>query len=210
MNTTPTIIIGAGSVSKDQFFSVYDRSQRIIAADGGANYLKEWDVKPEMIVGDMDSVEDLAYWEGLSDVEIKRLEDQNSTDLEKILDCVETERYFAFGFSGDRFDHTLEILHVLDKYEDKDIVFFVGGDVIWRLPEQTKLKLPVGSRLSLYPLCEVTASGSGLKYPFENLTFKQGTQIGTSNEVIEECVTIEQNKRGLLGITYWKNYKNLF
>ena len=195
-----TILIGAGSVDTDSFLSLFNANQSLIAVDGGANHLKKLGIIPNKIIGDLDSLDDKVYWQGKT--EVVEIEDQNSTDLEKVLDTINAELYLAFGFAGDRFDHTLEILHVLSKYQNKKIIFFVGSDIIFRLPKTWRVKLPIGTRISLYPLDETKLiKSSGLHWPVDGLSMQQGHLIGTSNKTTSSLVEIKQKTANLVCVT---------
>lgn len=196
---TPIFLVGEGELSKAQFDLLYSPQHPVIAADGGANHLRLFDVLPHAVIGDMDSLRDRAYFEAHSTV--LHLEDQDSTDLEKCLNEVKAPLFLALGFIGKRFDHTLEILHIMQKYTHKNIVFFSNEDLIVRLPAKSCFELPKGTRLSLYPLKETSVLKSeGLKYPLNGLVMKQGALIGTSNEVTKPRITIEQEDESLIGI----------
>lgn len=196
---TPVFLVGDGELSETQFRSLYSDAHPLIAADGGANVLRGFSELPHAVIGDMDSLREREFFE--SKCQVIHIEDQNSTDLEKCLNEVEAPLYLALGFIGKRFDHTLEILHVMEKYAHKNIVFFSKEDVIVRLPRCFSIELPVGTRLSLYPLKRTLLLGSlGLKYPLKGLTLEQGQMIGTSNETTEPHVHIEQTEEGLIAI----------
>jgi len=175
----------------------------IIAADGGANHLKKLNLTPTKIIGDLDSLENRTYWEGKT--EIAHDKNQETTDLEKCLDRIQPGLILAFGFAGARFDHTLEILHALQKYPNHRIIFFAGNDIIFRIPNTWDVSLSTGTRISVYPLEKTTVSTSrGLKFPLDNLTLVQGEKIGTSNATLESSVSITYTGGGLAGITHHK------
>jgi thiamine pyrophosphokinase len=199
-NKNITFLIGSGSVNTEHFLSLYTRDYTLISADGGANHLRNVDIIPHKIIGDLDSLEDRNYWE--QKTEVIHIAEQDSTDLEKVLNQTDAELYLAFGFAGNRFDHTLEILHVLSKYRNKNIIFFVGDDIIFRLPKKWTAKFPIGTRISLYPLHETTVLRSeGLKWPLNGIIMRQGHLIGTSNETVCEEVFIEQQDAQLVCVT---------
>lgn len=195
----PTYLVGEGELPEQQFRSLYPADAPLIAADGGANYLREWGLMPRAVIGDMDSLYDRNYFEERT--QVVHVEDQDTTDLEKCLLRVDAPLFYAFGFIGNRFDHTLEILHFLEKYPNKNMVFFSNLDIIFRVPREWRTTLPVGTRISLYPLKETALRSSrGLKYPLDGLTMEQGRQIGTSNETDQPELVIEQEELGLIGI----------
>jgi thiamine pyrophosphokinase len=196
---SPVFLVGDGELSEHQFRSLYSDPHPLIAADGGANALRDFLMIPHAVIGDMDSIRDRDFFEKQS--QLVHIEDQDTTDLEKCLMEVEAPLYLALGFIGKRFDHTLEILHVLEKYSHKQIVFFSKEDVIIRLPKSFEIELPLGTRFSLYPLKRtLLLSSVGLKYPLKGLIMEQGQMIGTSNETTESTVRIEQSEEGLIAI----------
>ena len=50
------LIVGGADFSEYLFTEVYDNAMPIIAADGGANFLADHDISPELIIGDLDSI----------------------------------------------------------------------------------------------------------------------------------------------------------
>jgi len=203
-----TFLIGTGQLDIDQFLSIYEKGSPLIAADGGANHLYDLNIIPDKIVGDLDSLKNKKYWK--EKTEVIYIEEQDSTDLEKVLEQTETPLYLAFGFAGDRFDHTLEILHVLSKYNNKNIIFFAGTDIIFRLPQKWKVELPIGTRLSLYPLHKTKIlKSSGLKWPIDGMEMRQGHLIGTSNKATEPIITINQEESNLVCVTHSKHYDKI-
>ena len=63
------IIVGGADFSDDLFKEVYDNELPIIAADGGANFLAENNIYPELVMGDLDSVSE----QNVQNIEPKRL-----------------------------------------------------------------------------------------------------------------------------------------
>lgn len=191
------VLVGNGRLNRASFEATFDpKRHTLIAADGGANHLKSLDLIPNSIIGDLDSLEDRAWWEERT--EIVHVADQNSTDIEKCLDRIHVDTYIIYGASGDRLDHTFEMLHVLNKYHEKRIIFVHETDLAFLLPASWSLELPIGTRLSLYPLKKTTAlSSTGLKYQLDGLEFEQGAHIGTSNETSEQNVEITLQNPGL-------------
>ncbi len=204
---SPLCLIGAGDFSQD-VFNLVKENFPVVAADGGANHLREISVTPECVIGDMDSIEDLGFFR--KNTKVICVADQNSTDLEKCLQRIDAPLFIAIGFLGSRFDHSLEIMHVFEKYSDKNIIFLSEYDVIFLLPRIWKISLPLETRISFYPLREVKCLKShGLKYPVDGLMMKQGVQIGTSNENSEKHVSVEQEETGLVCIMPINQYKKI-
>ncbi len=196
---TPVIFLGEGEGSRMQLDVLQAGIFPMIAADGGANDLETWSKYPSYIIGDLDSLKNRNYFEG--NCQILERKDSSSTDLEKCLNEVESPLILALGFTGKRFDHTLEILHVMRKYQTKNMVFFSKEDVMFRMPLHFSARLPKGTRVSLYPLEKTQPLESkGLKYSLDNLELEQGILIGTSNEVETEFFEVRQREAQLMGI----------
>jgi thiamine pyrophosphokinase len=111
----------------------------LIALDGAANKLKKAGIKPNIILGDFDSIEEHDHWgiqEGFHDIHgesepyttaegilIIPAKDQNYTDLEKAIlyaDSQEAKSISIYNAFGGRLDHSLGNLRLLKKYYKTD------------------------------------------------------------------------------------------
>ena len=82
---TRTLILANGkSPSKRLFQKFLASADWFICADGGANTAARFGCAPDLIIGDLDSIEKKTI-AVFSNVDVKKLKDQNSTDLEKAL-----------------------------------------------------------------------------------------------------------------------------
>jgi len=167
------------------------RGWPLIAADGGANQLHGGEIVPHAIIGDLDSLQAIEYWQQRCDV--VPVQEQDTTDFEKCLYSVDAPLYICAGFTGKRIDHTLAAIHSAHRYvSDKQILLLGSDDILWVRGGNTMLHLEVGTRVSVYPLTTVRfRQSSGLQYPLDGLTMQSGLQIGTSNTSTAENVSIE-------------------
>lgn len=193
----PVVLMGGGEVSKPLLQSAELVGWPVIAADGGANALFEFGMVPEAIVGDLDSLEKIDYWQ--QQTQVVPIAEQNTTDFEKCLYTVKAPLIVAVGFTGKRFDHTLVTLHLMQKYVDRvKLLLVTDEDVCFAWCGDLQLSLPVGSRFSLYPLSKTTfIKSSGLEYPLDGLTLEQGRLIGTSNGVSSSEVSLSGEPGGI-------------
>ena len=157
------------------------RAPALVCADGGANGLPAG-VTPEAVIGDLDSLDDVEGWAARLGPRLVRVEEQETTDLEKCLLRVEAPFLLGVGFLGGRVDHELAALHAL--IADPRPILLVGReDVVLSAGRALSLDLPAGVRLSLLPMRRVHAeAGAGLRWPVGGLTFEAGSRIGSSNE----------------------------
>ena len=197
---TPVLLIGGAGVDEaclnSEVFSLWP----IVAADGGANALREINIVPTAVIGDLDSLTDLEYWR--ANTRVVEISEQDTTDFEKCLYSVRAPLVVAMGFTGRRFDHTLVSLHLLQRYAPSvKLILLTERDVCFAICGNLKMQLPVGSRFSLYPLSRTSFTRSvGLEYPLDGLVMEQGHLIGTSNRVTEASLSIEADSSGVYAI----------
>ena len=191
------IIVGGADFSDDLFKEVYDKEIPIIAADGGANFLAENNIYPELVMGDLDSVSEQNV-QNIEPKKIIRIPDQDSTDLEKVLLNTQSPLTIGIGFLGSQIDHELAALSALAKFPGKKIILIGEHDIIFLVPPNFSLSSYVGMRVSLYPLDEVKVKSDGLKWTTNGLIMKPTGQIGTSNKAIGKSIHLAPNQPKLL------------
>ena len=191
------IIVGGADFSDDLFKEVYDKELPIIAADGGANFLAENNIYPELVMGDLDSVSEQNV-QNMEPKKIIRIPDQDSTDLEKVLLNTQSPLTIGIGFLGSQIDHELAALSALAKFPEKKIILIGEHDIIFLAPPNFSLRTYVGMRVSLYPLEEVKVKSDGLKWITNGLIMKPTGQIGTSNKAIGNSIHLTPNQPKLL------------
>ncbi|MBW6458102.1 MAG: thiamine diphosphokinase [FCB group bacterium] len=88
----------------------------LICTDGAYDYLKQYGIRPDVLIGDMDSISVLP---DPQDIEIVRSADQTNNDLEKAL-IYSLEHHISslriFAADGKRLDHVIINLATLEKY----------------------------------------------------------------------------------------------
>ena len=191
------LIVGGADFSEDLFYNLYEKEIPIIAADGGANFLADQSILPELIIGDLDSVEEQKI-QNIETQKIIKISCQNNTDLEKVLLNTQSPLTLGIGFLGSRIDHELASLSALAKYPQKKIILVGEKDIIFLAPPNLSLSSFEGMRVSLYPLGSVRVQSSGLKWSTEGLTMNPVDLIGTSNEAVGKIIHLVPDKPKLL------------
>lgn len=163
---------------------------RLVAADSGANRLIRLGHTPEAVIGDMDSISDRVRAQ-LGPARLIPIAEQATTDFDKALRSIDAPFLLGLGFSGARLDHELAVLSVLARYPDRRVVIVGRQDLIFLAPCQLRLDLPIGTRLSLYPLAPVRGTDHGLAWPIAGIDFHPCGMIGTSNRTIARDVRLE-------------------
>ncbi len=193
---TAVILVGASPVAIEAILVTLPEELPLIAADGGASALLALGRVPDIVIGDMDS---LASLDTLPhSVKVIHLSGQNDTDFEKCLARIEAPLIIGLGFLEARFDHTLAAIHALMSLCHNQPVLLVGNtDALLRLTTNVEIMMPVGSRISIWPLGRQSfVSSSGLRWPLTGLDMAPGKLIGTSNEVIANPVRITVSNGG--------------
>jgi thiamine pyrophosphokinase len=156
----------------------------IIAADGGANFAHRCRLRPDVIIGDLDSIKP-ATQRYFSSSRVVRVASQYSTDLEKALDYLRRGRVkqaLIIGATGKRIDFTLGNLSIIWNYVGS-MSLVVAGDGWYAIPVKRELRVSAsrGTTVSLLPFGQCSGiTLRGFKYPLTNSTMKVG-EIGVSN-----------------------------
>lgn len=172
-----------------------------VCADGGANTAADFGLEPDLIIGDLDSIEH-ATLKVFAGVKTRRIADQNSTDLEKALTWLTrkgVDEIHVFGATGGRIDHTVGNLSGIAKFERKaKITVFDNDGRIQPVLAAFTLNEPAGTVVSLIPLtlCEGVIT-TGLKWNLKYESLAMGVRDGTSNVVTSSPATIKV-RRGTL------------
>ena len=191
-------LVGGAGFSRTLLSKSLLLTQDLVAADGGANFLPTQSV-PKYIIGDLDSIVSSEKWSEKGSKIIK-INDQGSTDFDKCISAMSAKKIIALGFMDERLDHFLAVCASLVRH--KRLIFLVGKrDIIFHLPNEFSIKLPINSRISLFPFKKIkNVEAIGLKYSVKDIIFSPVGRIGTSNESISENVRISYKGSGMLGI----------
>jgi thiamine pyrophosphokinase len=181
------IIFLNGEISYKALKKYYKGNKYLICADGASNSLKKHGITPNIILGDLDSSKkDTLNYYAKKGVEIRKIEDQETTDFEKsLMYCLENDlkNILIFGASSKRQDHTINNYSVLKRYyrslnlkmiDDKFEIFFIEKEIKFKYPKQKSISMmPV-------PIAKGIIT-TGLKYKLNNEDLELGIREGTLN-----------------------------
>lgn len=179
------------------FRSILSRAPSLVAADGAADRALEEGVMPDLVIGDFDSLSPSARREIPSE-RLLHIAEQDSTDFEKCLTRIAAPLTFAVGLTGARLDHELAVFNTLVRAQGPRCIVVGKEDVVMHLTGPIVMKLPIGSRLSLFPMRPVKGRSTGLRWPIDGIDFAPGGRVGTSNEVASEQVSLDFDGSGML------------
>lgn len=173
----------------------------VIAADKGLDNLKKIGIKPDVIIGDFDSLGFVPSGEN-----IKRLPtEKDDTDVGFAVNYafeLGYKEFVIYGAIGGLLDHTvanLQLSAYISSKGGKSV--FVGENIFVTSITNDTLKILNGKgRLSVFALSD-KAEGvflSGLKYPLENAVIENTFPIGVSNEFTDKSAKITVKNGTLL------------
>jgi thiamine pyrophosphokinase len=196
------IIVANGLVVKPPDLQNYITSSSIIiAADGGIRNCISLGIRPNIIIGDLDSIEDRKIGEyrdaGVQIIQYPTHKDK--TDLELALHLskeIGVNEVILLGGLGARWDMTIAnmLLIAHPKYKEMNIHVMDGNQelIIMRSGTHSIVHGQPGDVISLIPIAgDVTGIvTSGLEYPLNGETLQFGTARGVSNVFTQEQAQI--------------------
>ncbi|GKY88649.1 thiamine diphosphokinase [Sinisalibacter aestuarii] len=192
-------LLGGGELTPASVSDCLTRAPNLVVCDGAAARALEIGLMPQRVVGDMDSLDD-ATRARLDPAILHEIAEQESTDFEKALSTVEAPLILGAGFMGGRLDHELACYNALVRHAGQPCILVGERDICFHAPKPVSLMLPVGMRVSLFPMAEVVVDGAGLEWPLDRLRLAPWGRVGTSNRAVAERVEIAPNGHGLLVI----------
>ena len=187
------VILANGEFPKGELsLRILNNSNFLICCDGAINKLLKTDIEPNLIIGDLDSInEDLKT--KFADILIK-IADQNTNDLTKAINwCVVNNitDVTILGATGKREDHTIANISLLSKYiEQLNVKIITDFGIFTPITKTTMFKSEKGQQVSIFSLdCDKEISSENLKYPLHNLKLETWW-MGTLNESTADNFTI--------------------
>jgi len=170
----------------------------ILCADGGANQAFAISIKPDFVVGDLDSITTETKSK-LQQTQLIHRPSQYITDLEKTLQfAIEKgiKKATIIGTSGGRLDHQICNLNILEKFCDRlEIATIDDSGVGNFVTNELEFEGKIGQQISIFAFRKAEGiSTQGLKYPLENSTLEWAVNDGLSNEIIANHVKISVEK----------------
>lgn len=182
-------LLGAGLCQGEDLESGLSVAPELVCVDGGVNTAWKAGMQPRIVIGDMDSAdpEVLAHW---PEIPVVKIEDQDTTDFEKALQRIRCEILVGLGFLGQRLDHQLAALSVLARYPHQRVILVGEQDICLRCPSRIAMELPVGTRVSLFPMSDAVGASRGLFWPLDGIALSPVGMIATSNRTVKKTIEI--------------------
>ncbi|MBQ3038746.1 MAG: thiamine diphosphokinase [Clostridia bacterium] len=188
------VIIGNGIINDYGYIGGKIRkNDYVICADGGYRHAKALGIRPEVVIGDMDSIGECDYDGEVINLPIRK----DFTDSEvcvKYILLKDFDEILMLGFTGTRVDHSINNIFLLKQIyeagkkgkivdEHNEIIYAERENTIYGEKGDIVSIIPVGQNM-----CGITTNG--LDYPLNNETLIFGESRGISNVMTSGKCTI--------------------
>ena len=173
----------------------------IIAADGGLRHTEKLGIRPDVILGDFDS---LGYTPGGANVFPVEKDDTDAMLAVRRGLASGYRKFLLYGsLDGPRLDHTVANFQTLQFLGDNDALgCLVGVDTMAAVVKNGSLTFPAGCTGTVSVFCSgADARGvtlKGLYYPLNRGTLTPGFPLGVSNRFTGESAKITVEEGSLL------------
>ncbi len=184
-------------------------SDVIVAADGGAHHCRALGLRPQVVVGDLDSLApDLLAELTAADVLIELYPpDKDETDLELALRAalrLNVTQVIILAGLGGRWDQSLANLLLLAHrdFAALDLKLIDGPDTFVVVRDRAVFQGAPGDQLSLLPLAgdAEAVTLKGLRYPLKRGTLRYGLTRGLSNVFVQAEAVVTLGRGILLAV----------
>ena len=177
-------------------------SDIVLCADGGARHALALGIKPSLVIGDLDSVEEENLLETLEmqGIKLQRFpREKDETDLELAFACAINEgatEILLLSALGGRLDHWLGNMLLLAREQYSQARITVLDDnqrgIILRNHDSLDIAASPGDTFSLIPLSPEVSGVTikGCKWPLHEAMLEFGSPLSISNYVTGHSVSV--------------------
>ncbi len=209
------LFTGGSGPSQGQIAGIIRKGDIICAADSGLEAAIACGIKPEAVVGDMDSLSNLELLGNFSQENIEKSSvDKDVTDTEIGIAWLRRrgcDSIIIIGGGEGRLDHTLALVKILEDSESSDILWFTEREVVCVVEDRLSFIGKPDGILSVYPIGRGPwkADSQGLRWELNHVNWADGL-MSLSNRMVSSRVRIEvKSGRFLLIRSLW-NYRDQF
>lgn len=190
------LIVSSGSIEDlEQLKMEYTKSDYVICADGGVNYLMKINSLPHMVLGDLDSTnkDGLEFIKRYNIPIEKYPSKKDETDTELAIHHLlerDIKDITLMGVTGSRIDHSLANVFLLREIYNKGARAKIinANNIVYYIRDFLELDKKENHYVSVIPLTieGITVSLEGFLYPLCKKYIQFSSTIGISNEILEE------------------------
>lgn len=199
---TGLVITGGEAPPLDIVEPYLGKADFIVAADSGLERALSYGVRPDLIVGDMDSLADKALLDRY-DPESVKIYPANKDDTDTELALKELGGWgkkILIGGGEGRLDHTLSLLALFEGDLRPDL-WISAREKVFSADRSMIIEGIPGETISFFPLGDrdIQFRSTGLVWPLDGVEWLQG-QLSVSNRFSASRISLERVKGALLVI----------
>jgi thiamine pyrophosphokinase len=189
------LIIANGPLPGDRALrGLAGQASLVVATDGAARRAAERRVRPDIVLGDFDSLGPKRL-RAVASASAIHLPDQDSCDLEKAIEETLNRGFRTIrivGGLGRRWDHSLTTVSLLVRYADlADIRVVRARTEVQAVTRSATIEGRPGDRLSLVLFGVATGvTLTGVRWPLDSATMQPGSR-GVSNLLVDAVAHLE-------------------
>ncbi len=194
------VIIAAGELGEIK----YSRHEKdfVIAADKGYIFSQSLGIKPDLVVGDFDSLGSVPKHDNVTVLPVEKDDTDTSYAVKVALD-MGIKRIFILGGLGGRFDHSFANIQLLTYIARAGAAgFLVSDNEVMTVIKDVSAFLfgREGQTVSVFSLSgkSLGVCEKGFKYTLEDAELESGFALGVSNELAEQSAELSVKKGELL------------
>lgn len=193
------VIITGGKCYVDRLDPEFAENAFIIAADSGYETALKLGIRPDLLVGDMDSLRNVP-----TDVETYRVKAEKDDTDTMLAASIAKERgadeIVIIGGAGGRADHWLSNIFLLEALQSEGIrAELRDGINVIRVVCNEVAKIPCnGGYFGLLALEDSVVSAAGCKYPLTDASLTRSLPYAVSNEVVGDFATVKVKGKVIL------------
>lgn len=182
-------VVGAGDFSPENFKK--NKDDLVIAADAGYRHLNKAGIRPDLFMGDGDS---LGFFPKETNVVVLPQVKDDTDSIAALRYGIKQgyRLFYLYGaLGGKRFSHSLANLQALSFLHQNGAVGVIIDPFcrVEYLPPETKTKLLSGGLFSLFSMeGEARISIENAKYPLQNAVLTPNFPLGISNEGTDQTI----------------------
>jgi len=181
----------------------------IISADAGFEYMKKFNLEPDMVLGDFDS---LGWIPKHDNLVLHKVEKDDTDSVLAVCEGLERgyDRFVIYGgLGGERFDHSIANIQLINMIAERGgRGYLVYNDTHMTVIKDTSITFDKNEKGIFSVFCiGDEASGvtiSGAKYNVEDYTLTNTNPTGASNEFLGKQCVVSVEKGNLLIVWHGK------
>jgi thiamine pyrophosphokinase len=198
------LFVGGEGPTEELFGRYRETDAFVIAADSGLQTAIAFGVEPDLIVGDMDSLEDQALLSRFPAEKVVRFpSEKGETDAEigiRFMREKGIDRVTIIGGGEGRLAHLMGILMLFQR-DYHPFRWITAREEVSMVEGTCRFEAFRGQTFSFFPMSEIVdrMRSTGLKWPLDGLAWTSG-QAGISNVAVKDEVVVTVGRGRLMAI----------